>query len=112
VWAYYRGGSAKERACIEAGAKISPATVSSEEETVGGDEADRWVPPVIRGREEEAVPVRESLLGCGPKAGLGRFVSPSAFVFIFLLSSFSFFYFSYFFSRFRILNPNQAKPIS
>jgi hypothetical protein len=23
------------------------------EETVGGDEADRWVPPVIRGREEE-----------------------------------------------------------
>jgi hypothetical protein len=39
-------GARKKRAGIEAGAKISPATVSSEEETVGGDDTDGWVPTV------------------------------------------------------------------
>jgi hypothetical protein len=102
VWAYYRGGSAKERAGIEAGAKISPATVSSEEETVGGDEADRWVPPVIRGREEEAVPVRESLLGCGLLAVLGRICPRDPFSFFFPL--FFFFFFCFLFISYPFQN--------
>jgi hypothetical protein len=86
VWDSYRCGSREKRAGIEAGAKISPATVSSEEETVGGDEADRWVPPVIRGREEEAVPVRgEGFLGHGPVSVLGRRGSPRSF-YIFISS--------------------------
>jgi hypothetical protein len=92
--ASYRRGSRAKRAGIEAGVKISPATVSSEEETVGGDEANRWVPPVIRGREEEAVPVQgEDFLGHGPVSCLGRLVSPRPifrFFFSFLLFLFCF----------------------
>jgi hypothetical protein len=91
VWDSYRCGSREKRAGIEAGAKISPATVSSEEETVGGDEADRWVPPVIRGREEEAVPVRgENFLGDWPVSCLGRFRSPGPFFIFIFFSSFPF----------------------
>jgi hypothetical protein len=54
---------------------------------------DMWVPHGSEGERGSWVPVREGLLGHGPKAGLGRFVSPSAFLVIFLLSSFSFFCF-------------------
>jgi hypothetical protein len=41
-------GEGKKRAGIEAGAKISPAMVTSEEETVGGDDTDGWVPAVSK----------------------------------------------------------------
>jgi hypothetical protein len=46
---------------LKPGAKISPATVSSEEETVGGEEADRWVLHGSEGERGSWVPVREEV---------------------------------------------------
>jgi hypothetical protein len=36
------------------GAWPTASVTREEEETIGGDEADRWVPPVIGGREGES----------------------------------------------------------
>jgi hypothetical protein len=92
IGASYRRVARSKRAGIEAGAKISPATVSSEEETVGGDEADRWVPPVIGGREEGSVPVRYPSWAAGWFLLVGRRVprGPFSFLFCFLLFFFCF----------------------
>jgi hypothetical protein len=77
--------------------------VSSEEETVGGDEADRWVPPVIRGREEEG-----TLSGCLVRWAAGRFgVGPErvpAVQFSYFSCSFSFSFFCFLISILSFAN--------
>jgi hypothetical protein len=60
------------------------------EETVGVDDADRWVPPVIGGRGER-VPFQDfSRVGRGPLVGLGQMASPGHFSYFLFFSSFSF----------------------
>jgi hypothetical protein len=60
----------------------------------GGDDADRWVPPVSEGRERAGYRFGcGALLGCGLLLGLGRNVSPGSKSIFILLFFFSFFCF-------------------
>jgi hypothetical protein len=103
-------GEGKKRAGIEAGAKFSPATVSSEEETVGGEEADWWGLHGSEGERGSWVPVREEVgWAAGSFLCWAETVPLALLSFSFLLFFFCFSYLFYIICKF---DSNQAKPNS
>jgi hypothetical protein len=99
------------------GEELLCAVISRGENAGGRRRSDRWVRPdwwgpfVSEGRREIKIPVQ---VVTGPRApflaGLNRV--PGVHLYIFSSFFFFLFLFSYFFSRFCILNPNQFKPLS
>jgi hypothetical protein len=61
-----------------------------EEETDGGEDADRWVPRVSERKRERGIPVRDARVGRGPKLLPGQMSSRGPFSIFIFFSSFFF----------------------
>jgi hypothetical protein len=103
----------QEIKCIEGESNGGEETVSGEIFGPGRKKTDTRGPHVGEWEREGCTGSGVfSFLGCGLDPLLGRNGAPGPYLIFISFSSFSFFCFSYSFSRFCILNPNQAKPIS
>jgi hypothetical protein len=77
----------------------------------GGDDADRWVPPVSEGKRERGYRFGIWLGGLRAASGVGPDRFPGVQFYFFLFSFLLFFFcFLYFFQTLFKFDPNRSKP--